>query len=290
MNITIRHVVVCRSAQETAYTVPNHTLSFVFEGLEFSDSPGFHVGPDATGLNLYPQGLPIRFRYNARRVNYAILFDSDDVRLSSAPDRVDLHNAGDWFSIPLFIPVDTDRLEGWRLELEHIRSSFLMPTARNRLRAEMGVLNMLRHMMDGAVSSGGFSPAGRLKALIDADPAGTHTLEELCADCDYSADHLRILFMKEFGATPKQYRIRRRMAEAMEYIAGSRLSIKEISGRLGFEQLSHFSAAFKAVHNLQPREALRRFRGTGQPPSLRLESQPYPPPESINLTTICPSS
>lgn len=34
----------------------------------------------------------------------------------------------------------------------------------------------------------------------------------------------------------------------MEYIAGSRLSIKEISGRLGFAQLSHFSAAFKVVH------------------------------------------
>jgi AraC-like DNA-binding protein len=63
----------------------------------------------------------------------------------------------------------------------------------------------------------------------------------------------------------------------------------EISGRLGFAQLSHFSAAFKAVHNLQPRETLRRFRGTGQPPTVRPGNLPSPPPESGNLTTICPS-
>jgi AraC-like DNA-binding protein len=212
-------------------------------------------------------------------VNYAILFDSDEVRRSAAPDRVDLHNAGDWFSIPPFLSVEAGRLEGWRLEMEHIRSSFLMPTARNRLRAEMGVLNMLRHMIDGAVSTGGISPAERLKSLLDRDTSGTRTMEELCTDCGYSSDHLRILFQKEFGATPKQYRVRRRMAEAMEYIAGSRLSIKEISGRLGFTHLSNFSTTFKAVHNLQPSEALHRFRGSGQP---------LPPPESANLHTVCP--
>ena len=43
-----------------------------------------------TGLSLNPQGLPIHFRYNEQRENYAILFDSDDVRRSVATDQVDM--------------------------------------------------------------------------------------------------------------------------------------------------------------------------------------------------------
>ncbi len=267
MELSLRHVVACRFAQEARYEVPCPTLSLTLAGLEFHESPGFRVDAGATGLLLTPQGLPIHFRYNARRENYAVLFDSGDVRPGAVPDRVDLRHAGEWLSVPAFVPVDAGRLDGWRLELERIRTAFLMPTAKNRLRAELGVLNLIRLLVDEPTAAAGLSPAEQLKNLIDADSAGRHTTDELCAACRYSPDHLRLLFTKEFGVTPKQYRMRRRMAEAMEWIAGSRLSAKEIAGRLGFSQTSHFSAAFKAAHGLPPREAVRRFRRTGGPPS-----------------------
>ena len=262
MEIQIRHVVVCRAAQETAYSVPCPTISFFLSGLEFHESPGFRIDAGATGLNFNPQGTPIHFRFNEQRENYAILFDSADVRTGALPDRAEIRHAGEWLSVPLFVPVEAGRLDGWRLELERIRTAFLMPTAKNRLRAELGVLNLLRHMMDETSGDGGVSPADRLKQLIDADPAESRTTDDLSAECGYSPDHLRILFVKAFGVTPKQYRIRRRMAEAMEWITGSRLSAKEIAGRLGFAQLSHFSAAFKTIHGMSPREAVRRFRRT----------------------------
>lgn len=290
MNLHIRHVVVCRHAQETAYTVPCPTVAFTFAGLDYHESPGFRVEADATGMSLNPQGIPIRFRFNEHRENYAILFDSDDVRLGAAPDRVDIRHAGEWLSIPLFVPVDAGRLDGWRLELERIRTSFLMPTARNRLRAELGVLNLIRHMVDGTAAVGGISLPERLKGLIDADVTGSRSMDALCRECGYSPDHLRILFMKAFGVTPKQYRVRRRMAEAMEWVAGSRLSTKEIAGRLGFLQVSHFSAAFRAMHGLSPREAIRRFRGTGgntpappTPPHIRRE-------EDADWNVCCPEA
>ncbi|MFA5205567.1 MAG: AraC family transcriptional regulator [Lentisphaeria bacterium] len=266
MELCLRHVVVCRFAQETRYAVPCPTLSFTFAGLEFHESPGFRLAAGATGLLLTPQGLPIHFRFNDRRENYAVLFDSNDVRPGAAPDRVELRQAGEWLSVPAFVPVDAGRLDGWRLELERIRTAFLMPTAKNRLRAELGVLNLLRQLVDETPAATGVSPAEQLKNLIDADSAGRRTTDELCAACRYSPDHLRLLFTKEFGVTPKQYRMRRRMAEAMEWIAGSRLSAKEIAGRLGFAQSSHFSAAFRAAHGLPPREAIRRFRRTGEQP------------------------
>jgi AraC-like DNA-binding protein len=262
MKLHVRHVVVCRFAQETAYTVPCPTVGFIFSGLEFSDSPQFRIPVHSTGIFLQPRGLPIHFRYNERRENYAILCDSEDLRLSSQPGRAEIRHSGEWLTIPLFMPVDKGRLESWRVELERIRTVFLLPTARNRLRAEMGVFNLFRCLIDEALPSARISPAERLKALIDADATGERSINEFGEECGSSPDHLRILFFTEFGITPKQYRIRRRLTEAMECIAGSRLSIKEIAVQLGFEQVSHFSAAFKAVHGLPPREALRRYRGT----------------------------
>ena len=287
MELCLRHVVVCRFAQETRYAVPCPTLSFMFAGLEFHESPGFRLAAGATGLLLTPPGTPIHFRFNEQRENYAMLFDSDDVRPGIAPDRVEIRHAGEWLSVPQFVPVDAGRLDGWRQELERIRTAFLMPTAKNRLRAELGALNLVRQLVNETVATTGVSPAERLKNLIDADAADRRTTDELCAACRYSPDHLRLLFVNEFGITPKQYRMRRRMAEAMAWIAGSRLSAKEIAGRLGFSQTSHFSVAFKAVHGLPPREAARRFRGTGERPPPQV-----PPPNrqeaAASRPTCCP--
>ncbi len=263
MRVQLRHIVVCRFAQETAYTVPCPTVGVFLAGLEEFEAPRYRIPAGATGLFFQPQGLPIRFRFNERRENYALLFDSEDVRMSSQPGRVEIRHEGEWVSVPQFRPVDAARLEGWRLELERIRSSFLSPTARNRLRAEMGVYNLLRNLMDEAEPEVGETVAGRLKRLIDTDAVGARSIAELSAACGYSADHLRDLFMREFGMAPKAYRMKRRMAEAMEDIAGNRLSVKEIAARLGFTQTSNFSAAFRSVHGMSPREAICRFRGRG---------------------------
>lgn len=260
MNLNLRHVIVLRFEQEASYAVPCPTVVVTLAGLEFLESPGFHVGRGVTGIFFHPAGLPIHFRFNEHRENYAILFDSDDVRAGAVPDRVELRHGEEWVSVPLFVAVEAGRLGGWRLELERIRTLFQMPTARNLLQAELGVLNLIRHMMDETTEIRGTTPGEQLKGLIDADSASSRSIEQLCRECGYSPDHLRVLFGKAYGVTPKQYRLRRRMAEAMEWITGSRLTAKEIAGRLGFLQQSHFSAAFRAAHGLTPREAIRRFR------------------------------
>jgi hypothetical protein len=57
MNLRLRHVVVCRFAQETAYEVPCPTLSFTLAGLEFHESPGLRLTAASTGIFFAPQGL-----------------------------------------------------------------------------------------------------------------------------------------------------------------------------------------------------------------------------------------
>ncbi len=290
MNLHVHHIVVCRDAQTATYTVPCPTIAFIFAGLDFLEAPGFRMNAGVTGIAVNPKGLPIHFRFNERRENYAILFDSDEVRLGKAPHQFEIKHGGEWLAVPMFVPIDAERLDGWRLEMERIRTAFFMPTARNRLRAELGVMNMIRHMIDENTVSLGISPAERLKTLIDNDSTEIRSTDELSTECGYSPDHLRILFAKEFGTTPKQYRIRRRMTEAMEWITGSRLSTKEIAARLGFSQSSHFSAAFRAIHGKSPREAIRQFRVASGHPSRQNAPLSLPRKEALDWQACCPKA
>ncbi|MHC4885298.1 MAG: helix-turn-helix domain-containing protein [Planctomycetota bacterium] len=260
MRLDLQHVVVCRYEQETEYVVPCPTIALVLSGHRYTEMPGLRVEGDVTGFFLQPAGVPLRFGYTAARENYAFLVESGDIRMAENGGTAELRHAGEWAPVPLFVPVEAARLEGWRVEVEEIRSAFLMPTVENRLRAELGVLSLFRVFLGEGKTEQDNSPARRLKNLIDSDPEEKRTLRALCRECGYTVDHLRLLFQQAFGATPKQYRMRRRMAAAMEWVTSSTLSVKEIAARLGFRQVSHFSAAFRLAHDLSPREAIKRYR------------------------------
>ena len=47
----------------------------------------------------------------------------------------------------------------------------------------------------------------------------------------------------------------------MDLISNSELSVKEISRRVGFAHVSHFSTAFRRHFDMTPSEGIRRFRG-----------------------------
>ena len=105
------------------------------------------------------------------------------------------------------------------------------------------------------------TPAGRLRELLDDPAHRDEDLRALSRKLHYSDKHLRMLFQREFFVSPKQYRDRQRMARAMELIAGTGLSIKEIASELGFKHLSHFSMAFRRTMGLSATEVIRNQRG-----------------------------
>ncbi len=57
-----------------------------------------------------------------------------------------------------------------------------------------------------------------------------------------------------------RYRQWRRLALAMELIANSRLSGKEIAFEAGFAHTAHLSSRFRTAFGLSPRAAIKRFR------------------------------
>ena len=65
------------------------------------------------------------------------------------------------------------------------------------------------------------------------------------------------LFRAATGVTPRRYFEQRRREGVMRLLLGSTLSIKEIASNLGFAHLSDFSAWFKDLYGLPPRDFRR---------------------------------
>ncbi len=92
----------------------------------------------------------------------------------------------------------------------------------------------------------------------------THSLNaaEVARTLNVSREHLTRVFSKETGQTLYQYILREKIIRACQMLKETRLSSKEISSELGFDQPSHFNRAFQRLLQMTP----KRFREVGAPP------------------------
>lgn len=258
-NFTVQAIVVVRKAQIRAYSQPCPTLGLIVSGLKYMITPEFSVRQNVPLFWFSPSGAPISFEFSPARENIAILLESDAIRTSQARGMIDIHDGQEWLAIPAHAILSPERVQPWRERVLEMHDAFRQPTAANRLRVELGVLEIIRYLLTQTGEGAAINPASRLKALLDGEN-WSKSLEELCDEVGGSNDHLRMLFRKEYGINPKKYQQHRRMAQAMELVVGSALCAKEISHALGFRQLSHFSAMFSATFGYSPREGMQRFR------------------------------
>lgn len=94
--------------------------------------------------------------------------------------------------------------------------------------------------------------AERVRVCIDEAPYYRITPDEIAGLEHYSIRHINRVFEEQYGLTPKQYILERKIEVAGDMLAERRYSIKEISEILGFCDEHHFINTFK--------------RFTGQPP------------------------
>ena len=78
-----------------------------------------------------------------------------------------------------------------------------------------------------------------------------------------SAPYLTRLFREHAGTTPSKYLFDYRMQMARKLLLDSQLSIKEISGRVGYSDPFHFSKSFKAAFGISPAQFRDRDHGAG---------------------------
>jgi AraC-like DNA-binding protein len=90
--------------------------------------------------------------------------------------------------------------------------------------------------------------------LIDNIHAPFIGIEALAAKVGISQTQLKSHFKMIFGEPVFQYFRRKQMEYAYSLLQNKNTSIKEIAGKLGYENASKFTAAFKQQHNILPSE------------------------------------
>jgi transcriptional regulator GlxA family with amidase domain len=80
------------------------------------------------------------------------------------------------------------------------------------------------------------------------------SIQTLSKHVNLSPSRLRQLFNAEVGLSPMQYLRDLRMRQAQQLLANSFLTIKEVTFRCGFGDVSHFAQDFKKQVGLTPSE------------------------------------
>jgi AraC-like DNA-binding protein len=99
----------------------------------------------------------------------------------------------------------------------------------------------------------------RVREYIHSHLDETIHLENLAALLDTSVGHFSRLFRNTFGMPPYRYLLERRVDEAKRLMATGGLSMTEIALKLHFGSPSHFSATFRKIAGITPRQFLFRL-------------------------------
>jgi len=92
---------------------------------------------------------------------------------------------------------------------------------------------------------------------IEDGALNASTIDELGAEFDVSARHLRRALVAEFGVTPIELAQTQRLLQAKQLLSETDLSVTDVAFAAGFDSLRRFNALFKSRYRLAP-TAVRR--------------------------------
>ena len=259
-DLSITHAQVYRQVEHVQRIINLPYINLAVSGWRYLRREGEVWHDPSPCITFGTQGTRIEGFFDRTRENWVVLFSTTDLRPGERGSTVQVRYRDNWLTIPALIPLTPDQLPGWRSEFQHICEAMHNPVPQNVMRAELGVMNVLRFALDYQLPASRLLPAEQMKAVIDHDETCTQSLAELSIKCGYSVDHMRLLFRRHYQMSPQQYRLRRRMTLAMELLMNSTLSVKEVARQLGFVHVSHFSAAFRQVHGFPPSQVITRYR------------------------------
>lgn len=98
------------------------------------------------------------------------------------------------------------------------------------------------------------------QVLIDAVHSMPPTIEQLAKMAAMSSTKLKSLFKEVFGMPVYEYYQYHRMQVAKEMLLTRNHTVKEVGRQVGYQNISHFAAAFKKIHKLLPSQLLGSIR------------------------------
>src|SRR5262249_50400853 len=89
------------------------------------------------------------------------------------------------------------------------------------------------------------SAAPSLPAIMEANYHHNLALAEFAQMCHRSLSSFKRDFRTHYGTSPGKWLLERRLERSLSLLQATRLSVTEVMLECGFEELSHFSRAFK---------------------------------------------
>ena len=87
------------------------------------------------------------------------------------------------------------------------------------------------------------------------------TLEQLAEEGHMNKYYLSHAFKREYGVSPINYLISRRIEESKYLLAETDLSMSQVAQLLGFSSLSYFSQVFRRTQGISPKEYRQNLKG-----------------------------
>ena len=100
-----------------------------------------------------------------------------------------------------------------------------------------------------------------VRRYIDLHFKESLTLEQLADEAHMNKFYLSHAFKREYGVSPINYMISRRIEESKYLLAETDLSMSQISQLLGFSSLSYFSQVFRRTQTVSPKEYRQSQKG-----------------------------
>ncbi|UTW13552.1 helix-turn-helix transcriptional regulator [Marinobacterium rhizophilum] len=102
----------------------------------------------------------------------------------------------------------------------------------------------------------------QLNRYIDSQLAQAPSNAALASSMNLSESHFHYLFQRQFGTTPQQYLMHRRLQHARYLLLNSRMPLATLALEVGFADASSFSRAYKKRFNETPGQARRALQDT----------------------------
>lgn len=109
------------------------------------------------------------------------------------------------------------------------------------------------------IQDGGHAVIERARRWLNQRLDQAWAMDELAAYCNTSPRTLLRRFQEAVGMSPVQYAQQLRVERAKGLLESTRLSMEDITGRCGYEDVSTFSKVFKRWTQVTPREYRLRF-------------------------------
>ncbi|UXI01419.1 AraC family transcriptional regulator [Photobacterium sp. TY1-4] len=108
------------------------------------------------------------------------------------------------------------------------------------------------------VLTSGRLDARTLDAYLDRHLSSSLSNAAIAQAMHLSESHFYCLCQRQFGMTPQQYVMQRRMRRARQLLLETQMPLTELAAEVGFAQLSGFSRAYKRFYSQTPSVTRRR--------------------------------